>query len=63
MKRYTAKDIFLMQETANGPFVLYTEVLEMISPLLQFVINHREEIESGKGDFGDLAMLLAMVKE
>ena len=62
MKRYKEKVFGSIQESKDGIFVLHTEVLEMMMPTLQFVLNHREEIENGDGDFGDLALLLAMIK-
>lgn len=62
MNRYQPAATMNIPEHPEGVFCLYADVLELVEPLVQFAMDHAEEIENDEEGFGALAPILAMVR-
>ena len=61
MQRFKEKVFGNMLKDDGGSFVMHTEVLEMMQSSVKYVMDHKNEILAGDGDFGELKPLLEMV--
>lgn len=61
MKRYKIPPAVSIKENSEGEFVLYMDALEAMHVMIQFALNHAEDITNGVNDFGDLKPVLDMM--
>ena len=62
MKRFKSKTSFGMKEDSNGKYVLFDDAAEVLRVAIDYAIAHKDDIENGVDDFGELKPLLEMVK-
>lgn len=61
MQRFNQKVFGNMVPDKAGVYVMHSDVLKMMQGAVKYVVDHREDIQNGVNDYGELKPLLEMV--